>query len=73
MTKTRFGYFPDSKHDIEKRRADVIAMYEAGFTLRHIAAAIGRRHQTVHGILRRAGITLRPRGGNSGSHSRHAL
>ena len=53
------------------RRVAVVAMYEAGLSLRQIAARIGVSFQAVHGMLRRAGVAVRDRGGNTGSHSRH--
>jgi predicted HTH domain antitoxin len=56
----------------EARRAAVVAAYRAGHSLRRIAALAGRTPQAIHGILRRAGEPMRPRGGNQGSHSRHA-
>jgi len=42
--------------------SDIIAMYEAGFSLRKIAHYTGRTHQAIAQRLRLAGITLRPRG-----------
>jgi hypothetical protein len=46
-------------------------MYESGMKLRDIAAAMNVTFQCVHQILVRMGVTMRPRGGNTGSHSRH--
>jgi hypothetical protein len=36
-----------------------------------IAAEVGITKQAVSGLLKRAGVTTRPTGGNTGSHSRH--
>lgn len=55
-----------------ERRARLLAMYQSGMTLRQIAAAMGVSFQAIHETLRRAGARFRPRGGNNGSHSRHA-
>lgn len=52
------------------RRFTVCAMYDAGLSLRQIAAALGITYQAVHQILVRSGVPRRPRGGNQGSHSR---
>lgn len=40
----------------------IIAMYDAGCSLRQIGQDIGRTKQAVRDRLRRAGKTLRPRG-----------
>lgn len=52
------------------RRDAVRAMYEAGMSIRTIAVRVGTTYQAVHSLLQRMGVTLRPRGGNTGSHSR---
>lgn len=46
-------------------------LYDRGLTLRQIAERVGMTHQAVHQKLVRAGVELRPRGGNTGGHSRH--
>lgn len=54
----------------EARREAVRAMYEAGMSIRTIALRVGTTYQAVHSLLQRIGVPLRPRGGNTGSHSR---
>lgn len=54
-----------------ERRDRVKTMYLAGMSIREIAEAVNTTHQAVHGLLERMGIPRRPRGGNTGSHSRH--
>lgn len=54
----------------EARRQAVAAMYQSGLSIRAIAAQIGTTYQAVHSLLQRTGVTLRPRGGNTGSHRR---
>lgn len=53
------------------RRQQAAALYRAGLTLRAIAAQMGVSYQAVHKLLVKAGVERRPRGGNTGSHSRH--
>ena len=53
-----------------ERRAQVLALYDQGLSLRAIAKQIGCSHQAVHVMLVRMGVPRRPRGGNQGSHSR---
>ena len=55
----------------EARRVAVKAMYDGGMSVRQIAALVGTTYQAVHSLLQRSGMQLRPRGGNTGSHSRH--
>jgi transposase len=55
----------------DARRIGVVAMYEAGMSLRQIATRVGVSHQAVHGMLLRTGVAMRGKGGNQGSHSRH--
>ena len=55
------------------RRELVKSMYEEGMTLRQIAKSLGITYQAVHSMLQRTGVTLRPRGGNTGSHSRRKV
>lgn len=54
------------------RREKVIDMYDSGMTMRAVAAVMGVSHQAIHRMLWRAGHPRRMRGGNTGSHSRHA-
>ena len=53
------------------RRAKVMALYRSGLSLRLVAAEMGVSFQAVHSMLRRMGVSLRSRGGNTGNHSRH--
>jgi len=47
-------------------------MYEdEGKSIRQIAAELGVTFQAVQSLLVRMGVPRRPRGGNTGSHSRH--
>ena len=55
----------------ETRREQMVRLYEAGLTLRQIADQMQCSHQAVHQALKSAGVELRPRGGNTGPHSRH--
>ncbi len=55
----------------DARRIGVIAMYEAGMSLRQIGTRLGISFQAVHAMLLRAGVQMRGKGGNTGSHSRH--
>ena len=53
------------------RRELVSSMYASGLTIRAVAAQLGISYQAVHGMLKRMGVKMRPRGGNRGGHSRH--
>jgi transposase len=53
------------------RRAKVLALYRSGLSLRLVAKEVGVSFQAVHSMLRRIGVPLRSRGGNTGGHSRH--
>ena len=55
----------------EARRHTVRVLYESGLSIRDVATRIGVSFQAVHALLKRAGVVLRPRGCNVGSHSRH--
>lgn len=59
----------NAPHDI--RRAKVAALYRSGLSIRAVAGEVGVTFQAVHSMLRRMGVKLRGRGGNTGSHSRH--
>ena len=56
-----------------ERRAQVLALYEQGLSLRAVARELGCTHQAVHDLLKRMGVSRRPPGGNQGSHSRHPV
>jgi DNA-directed RNA polymerase specialized sigma24 family protein len=42
----------------------IIRRYQAGESIRQIAAVLGRSYGTVHRRLYEAGVAFRPRGGN---------
>ena len=54
------------------KRDKVIDLYDSGLSMRAVAAEMGVSHQAIHRMLWRAGHPRRMRGGNTGSHSRHA-
>lgn len=56
----------------EARRERVIQLYQMGLSMRDVAREVNVTFQAVHSMLVRAGVYRRPRGGNSGTHSRHA-
>jgi hypothetical protein len=45
-----------------QRAAELRARYEAGDTVRNLAAAYGRSYGYIHGLLLAAGTTMRPHG-----------
>lgn len=55
----------------EKRRAQMARLYRAGLSLSQIGSEMGVTKQAVHSMLQRMGVTMRPRGGSQGRHSRH--
>ena len=59
------GPYPDLA-----RRAMVCDLYFNGMTIRQIATAVNVSYQAIHKLLKDAGVPLRPRGGNTGPHSR---
>lgn len=65
-TLPRVGGIPDLA-----RRELVGSMYQSGMTLREVGKSLGISYQAVYSLLKRAGIPVRPRGGSTGSHSRH--
>ena len=69
--RTTYGKAHTGRKPNDARRHAVRALYDAGCSLREIAARFGVRYQAVHGMLQRMGAPLRPRGGNTGGHSRH--
>jgi DNA-binding CsgD family transcriptional regulator len=52
-------------------REQVAAMYRSGMNTSQIAAVFGCSRQAISHLLRKHGVIMRPRGGNTGSHSRH--
>lgn len=52
------------------RRQQMKAMYLSGMKLRDIAIVMHCTFQSVHQVLTRMGVPMRPRGGNTGPHSR---
>jgi hypothetical protein len=50
---------PEQRADLAPRVADA---YQAGASIRQIAAAIGRSYATARELLREANVPLRPRG-----------
>jgi transposase-like protein len=59
-----------NKPDLE-RRMQIQQLYQSGLTLRQIGAQLGITYQAVYAMLKRSGFPRRPRGGATGSHSRH--
>lgn len=55
----------------EAKRQKVADLYLSGLTVREVAREVGVTFQAVHSMLVRMGVSLRPRGGNNGPHSRH--
>ncbi len=64
-------YSHTGPHPNKARRTAVKALYEAGMTIRDVAARVGTTYQAVHAMLQRMGVPIRPRGGSTGAHSRH--
>lgn len=58
-------------HPHKAKREYCVTLYAEGWTCKQIAMHIGVTRQAVEGLLKREGVTLRPRGGNMGGHSRH--
>ena len=53
--------------------ARIVARYREGVPLRVLAEEHKVDKETIRRVLRRAGVPLRPRGGNQGPHSRHRI
>ena len=70
VAKTKRFAHTGRKPNIERRQA-VATLYQSGLSIHGVSELIGVSPQAVHSMLQRMGITLRPRGGNQGSHSRH--
>lgn len=52
------------------RRQHMKKLYLEGMNLRQVASVFNVTYQSVHQVLTRMGVRMRPRGGNTGSHSR---
>lgn len=61
----------DVRRQQQDHRQQVAAMYRSGMTTTQIAAVFGCSRQAISYLLRTQGVITRPRGGNTGSHSRH--
>jgi transposase-like protein len=53
---------PQRRRITARLRAEVVEHYRGGMTSRRVAATLGLGRTTVLGILRDAGVELRPRG-----------
>lgn len=60
---------PERKLDAK----EAATLYAQGYTLASLALWYGVSKEAVRLALKREGVTLRPRGGNQGPHSRHRL
>jgi transposase len=59
------------RHPNEERREMVKRLYLAGLSIRDVADKVGVTFQAVQAMLDRMDVPRRPRGGNTGGHSRH--
>lgn len=50
--------------------ADIVTRYENGESIRTLATSLHVAYGTVHNVLRNAGITFRPQGGNNNPRGR---
>jgi len=57
-----FSPVPRRRRVTARLRAEVIEHYNCGMSSRRVAATLGLARTTVLGILKGAGVTLRPRG-----------
>jgi transposase len=57
----------------EKREMVERLYVTEGLSIRQVAERMGVTFQAVQSMLARRGIPRRPRGGNTGTHSRHSL
>lgn len=48
-------------------RVEIITLYEGGFSIRQVAKLVGRPFTTVHSVLTREGVEIRPSYGQPGS------
>lgn len=74
LSPEQLGFDPYQHHGripYQAKRDYCARRYREGATVMQIAAEVGITKQAVSGLLRRAGVTTRPTGGNTGSHSRH--
>lgn len=53
----------------EQLARDVVARYEAGASIRELAADLGRSYGFVHTLLKQSGVPLRGRGGATRSRA----
>ncbi len=51
--------------------AELIALYQAGYSLRQIAQRVNRTHQAVYQRLRLAGVAFRSRGQSKYAAHKH--
>lgn len=72
MPQEYFYYAPHvGNKPNEDRRSVAKMLYNSGLSLRSVADKMGITFQAVHALLKRSGVTMRSKGGRSGSHSRH--
>ncbi len=70
MTKPAFLVQHTGNKPNDERRTQVRDLYLSGLTVRAVADKVGVTFQAVQSMLDRMGVPRRPRGGNTGSHSR---
>jgi transposase len=70
MTKPAFLVQHTGNKPNDERRNQVRDLYLSGLTVRAVADKVGVTFQAVQSMLNRMGVPRRPRGGNTGSHSR---
>lgn len=74
MTEPRivkFGYFPNTGNKPNDEKRQIVRMlYNSGLSVRQVSLRMGVTFQAVHSMLQRMGVTLRPSGGSTGTHSR---
>jgi transposase len=70
MTKPAFLVQHTGNKPNDERRNQVRDLYLSGLTVRAVADKVGVTFQAVQSMLDRMGVPRRPRGGNTGSHSR---
>lgn len=70
MTKPAFLVQHTGNKPNDERRNQVRDLYLSGLTVRAVADKVGVTFQAVQSMLTRMGVPRRPRGGNTGSHSR---
>ena len=71
MPQEYFYYAPHmGRKPNEDRRGVARMLYQSGLSLRQVAEKMGITFQAAHGLLKRSGVVMRPKGGHTGSHSR---